>query len=275
MVHHSHNGDSSRANIPPASLQPELADKLPPPGPAWLSGHPWVPLVVPFAVYMLCGAFEPTQEKPFELLGFVLDYSAYPGVYTAKILFTMAAICAVWPGYRQFPFRITPWAPAVGIAGVVLWIAICKLELETAVLVPLGLGEILGLGTRSAFNPLEQFPDDPLWAYGFLAIRFWGLIAVVPLIEEFFLRAFVMRFVIGADWWKIPFGTLTPTAIIAGTLVPVLMHPGEMFAAAVWFSLVTWLMYKTRNIWDCVVAHMVTNGLLGIWVVLSGDWYFM
>jgi hypothetical protein len=224
---------------------------------------------------MLCGAFEPTQEKPFELWGFVLDYSAYPGVYLAKILFTMAAICAVWPGYRQFPFRVTLWAPVVGIVGVVAWIGICKLGLETLVLGRLGLAEILGLGTRSAFNPVEQFADNPLRAYGFLAIRLWGLVAVVPLIEEFFLRAFVMRFIIGAEWWKIPFGTMTPAAIIAGTLVGVLTHPGEMFAAAVWFSLVTWLMYKTKNIWDCVVAHAVTNALLGTWVVASGDWYFL
>jgi uncharacterized protein len=57
--------------------------------------------------------------------------------------------------------------------------------------------------------------------------------------------------------------------------VPVLMHPAEMLAAAVWFTLVTWLMFKTKNIWDCVVAHGVTNLLLGIWVVASGDWYFL
>jgi hypothetical protein len=40
-----------------------------------------------------------------------------------------------------------------------------------------------------------------------------------------------------------------------------------------WFSLVTWLMTKTRNIWDCVAAHSVTNALLGAWVLYSGDWF--
>ena len=134
--------------------------------------------------------------------------------------------------------------------------------------VPLG---VLGLGLAMALIAWRGAGDmaDALVAVG------WGLVAVVPLIEEFFLRAFVMRFVIDADWWKVPFGTLTPVAIAAGTLLPMLLHPGEMFAAAVWFSLVTWLMYKTKNIWDCVVAHMITNLLLGFWVVLSGDWYFL
>jgi hypothetical protein len=34
-------------------------------------------------------------------------------------------------------------------------------------------------------------------------------------------------------------------------------------------------MYQTRSIWDCVAAHAVTNLLLGLWVLASGDWYFL
>jgi hypothetical protein len=53
------------------------------------------------------------------------------------------------------------------------------------------------------------------------------------------------------------------------------MHPGEFIAALVWFTLVTWLMVRTRNIWDCVVAHALTNLLLGCYVLATGKWYFM
>ena len=72
-----------------------------------------------------------------------------------------------------------------------------------------------------------------------------------------------------------PFGTLNSAAIVAGTLVPLALHPAELFAAAVWFTLLTWLMFKTRNIWDCIAAHATTNLLLGTYVVASGDWYFL
>ena len=72
-----------------------------------------------------------------------------------------------------------------------------------------------------------------------------------------------------------PFGTLTTAALVAGTVTPLLLHPSEMVAALVWFSMVTWLMWRTRNIWDCVAAHMVTNLLLGCYVLASGDWYFL
>lgn len=259
-------------------MNPTPSDSSTPAPPAtsarWLDAYPWATFVLPFVVFMLMNMLEPTADKPVELGPLSIPYSAYPLVYSLKIALTMAVIAAVWPGYRQFPFRVTLLAPLVGAVGVVLWIGICKLELEQRLLAPLGLAEWLGLGQRSAFNPLEHFADRPLLGYAFLAVRFWGLVVIVPLIEEFFLRGLVMRYFIEPDWWKVPFGKLTPAAVAVGTLVPMALHPAELFAAAVWFSLITWLMWKTKSIWDCVVAHAVTNLLLGIYVVASGDWYF-
>ena len=81
--------------------------------------------------------------------------------------------------------------------------------------------------------------------------------------------------------WLFDTRFLSALAIVAfvgcavGTLVPVLMHPGEMLAAAAWFSLITGLMALTRNIWDCVVAHATTNLLLGVYVVATGEWRFL
>ena len=132
-----------------------------------------------------------------------------------------------------------------------------------------------GLGQRSAFNPLQELADNPVWAYGFLLIRFTGLAVIVPVIEEFFWRGFLMRFLVAERWWQVPFGTVNRVAIVAGTLGPTLMHPAELLAALVWFSMITWLMVRTRNIWNCVVAHAVTNFLLGVYVVISGHWELM
>ncbi len=131
---------------------------------------------------------------------------------------------------------------------------------------------MLGLGDRPAFNPLAELADTPAWAYTFLGIRFLGLALVVPIIEEFFLRGFIMRWAVRDEWWDVPFGQVTLLAAVLGTAVPMLMHPGELVAAFVWFSLVTWLMVRTKNIWDCVAAHAVTNLLLGIYVVTQHQW---
>lgn len=270
---------SRTGDLPPTDGGPAGTSRF-----ALLANYPWLTFLLPFVVYMVVGSFEPAPPKlPIirpdgttrpvaneNWFGF--EYEQYPIVYTIKIALTIAAMVLVLPGYRQFPFRISPLAIVVGVVGVVLWIWLCQLGLERRVLAPLGLEKFLGLGERPAYNPLEQLAATPVWAYTFLAIRFLGLAVVVPIIEEFFLRGFVMRMVIRDDWWNVPFGTVTRAAVVAGTLVPMLMHPGELLAAFVWFSLVTWLMVRTRNIWDCVAAHAVTNLLLGIYVVTQHQW---
>ena len=249
--------------------------------------NPWLTFLLPFIVYMIVGSFEPAPPKTIETetgermplaaeglaasLG--IYYQHYPIVYTIKIALTLAAMLYVLPGYREFPFRVSPLAIGVGVLGVVLWIVLCKLRLEPRLLAPLGLDALFGIGERPAYNPLEQLRDHPGWAYSFLVIRFLGLALIVPIIEELFLRGFLMRFVMTDRWWEVPFGRVTPLAVALGTLVPMLMHPNELLAAAVWFSLVTWLMVRTKNIWDCVAAHAVTNLLLGIYVVTQGAWH--
>jgi len=243
-----------------------------------LAQRPWLTFLLPFIVYMVAGSFEPAPPHATGIEvdnWFGLRFEHYPVVYTIKLVLTIAAMLFVVPGYRQFPFRISPLAIGVGVVGVVLWIALAQLDFEDRLVDWLGpestIVGLLGLGPRPAYNPLEQLVAAPAWAYAFLIVRFAGLAGVVPVIEEFFLRGFLMRVVVNEKWWGVPFGVVTPAAVAVGTLVPVLYHP-EKLAALVWFSLVTWLMVRTKNIWDCVAAHAVTNLLLGIYVVTRGQW---
>jgi CAAX protease family protein len=242
--------------------------------------NPWLVCLLPFVVFMLVGSLEPTPDAPGgKSIGLAITYNWYPMVYTVKIALTLAAIAFVLPGYRQFPFRINLSAIVVGVVGIFIWVGLCRLDVEHAYLQAaferVKLGWIIGSGQRASFDPFVQLADQPVRAWIFLATRFFGLVVVVPLIEEFFLRGFVMRFVVERDWWYVPFGKVNRLAIVLGTLVPMLMHPAELLAAAAWFSLITWLMLRTRNIWDCVAAHAVTNFLLGIYVVTSGNWRLM
>jgi uncharacterized protein len=215
-----------------------------------------------------------TQSKP-GWFGIDIPYSAYPLVYSLKLALVAASMLFVLPGYRQFPWRVSPLAVIVGVVGVVVWVGLCHLQLEQKWLPKIGLGFLVDTGQRSSFNPLVELKANLPAAYGFLAIRFLGLALIVPVIEEFFLRGFLMRLVIHENWNSVPFGTVNPLAIVVGSAVPMLMHPGELVAAAVWFSMVTALMVRTRNIWDCVVAHGVTNLLLGVYVVIWNQWQLM
>jgi uncharacterized protein len=239
---------------------------------AILQRRRWVVFLLPFLAYAAITHLEPAPGGPI-----VGVWNAYAWTYAVKIALTTAAVVFVLPGYRQFPWRFSWLAIAVGVLGGPLWIALAQLDLEHAYLLPalrpIGLDWIVV--ARPAFNPLDpQYGLAPLAARSFLALRFFGLVAVVPLVEEFFLRGFVMRLVVDRDWWNVPFGQVNRLAIVLGTAVPMLTHP-ELLAALVWFSLVTWLMLRTRNIWDCVAAHALTNLILGVYVVLSGAWRLM
>lgn len=240
-----------------------------------LRRYPWLTFLLPFVVYMLVTTLEPTPTEAGGFLSLSVEYEHYPVIYTLKIVATLAAVAFVLPGYRTFPLRITLLAPLVGAVGVVLWVVLCLADWEEALLVPLGLGTIIDLGARPGYNPLVELSATPAWAYAFLVVRFVGLVVVVPVIEEFFIRGLVMRWPIDQDWWNVPFGKVNATAIAFGAAIMVLSHPAEIFAALVWFSLVTWLMVRTRSMWDCVVAHSVTNLLLGIYVISSGNWELM
>lgn len=249
-----------------------------------IARYRWLVFVLPFVVYMLGNSLEPTPPAPAgeepSWLDLGIPYRYYPLVYTLKIVVTLVAIWFVRPGFKEFPWRLSPLAPLVGAVGVLIWLAFTHLSLEPQVLGAAGLEGLLDVGRRSAFNPLVEM-QQPVWAWAFLAVRFYGLVVIVPIIEEFFFRGFVMRFVADADWWKVPFGTPHMMGIALATALAVFAHPAtEYLAELTWFSLVTWLMLRTRNIWDCVVAHGVTNGLLGLYVVgshLAGydQWHLM
>ncbi len=268
----------------PAGASANSSDTSPAEEPTGLlARNPWVPFVIPMVVYMLANSLEPrppgTDDDGGGPLGLSISFDYYPLFYAGKIAVTLIAIALVWPGFREFRFRVSPLSVIVGIVGAVVWIGLCQppvLDGMGSLLSTVGLSSFAESGERSGFNPLEHWADAPAVAYGFLALRFFGMVAVVAWIEEFFWRAFLLRFLQGTNWWTIEFGTYQLGPMAATTIVFALAHPLTEFPAAVaWFAIVTWLMLKTRNIYDCIIAHAITNLLLGIYVVATGAWYLM
>jgi len=233
--------------------------------------------ILPLVVFSVLTAIEPKPRAedlpdadahaPASAAWYEIEYRHYPLVYSTKIALTVAAMAYAWPVYRRTWRRPGALAVLIGVLGVVAWVLLAMLQER--------LGSTFEFGKRSAFNPLQRFDDQPGLAFAFLAVRLLGLVVVVPIAEEFFLRGFLVRYLVDQEWWRVPFGTINRAALIAITVAPILMHPNEALAALVWFSAVTWLMVRTRNIWDCVAAHAITNLLLGAYVISTGNWWLM
>ena len=195
----------------------------------------------------------------------------YIAVYTIKILLVSTCLVIFWQAYlRNIPWRVSLVGLWVGLAGGFIWIALCWLSLEKSVFGELGLPESW-LATRSGIDPNSMYSG--VWLSWFFFIRFAGLVLVVPVAEELFLRGFLLRYFHDVNWPMVTFVQLTAKSIAISAVYGMVTHPAELIAAAVWFSLISVMMIRTGRFWDCVMAHAVTNAILGGYILATSSWH--
>ena len=185
-------------------------------------------------------------------------------VYAATVGVVTGLMAWWWREYGELARQTLPTlreaavAVAVGAAVFVLWI-----NLDAPWMT-------LNVGAVGPFVPLDAQGriDWPL-----LVVRWLGATLMVPLMEELFWRSFLMR------WLQQPvFEGLDPRrvglrAVLLSTFVFVLAHP-LWLAAAVAGLAYAGLYVRYGRLWVPVIAHAVTNGMLGVWVVATGNWQF-
>ncbi len=105
------------------------------------------------------------------------------------------------------------------------------------------------------------------------AARLSGAVLVVPVMEELFWRSFLIRYVVAPDFIKVTIGRFTwPSFLITAVLFGLEHH---LFLAGIMAGITyNLLLYYTRSLSQCIVAHAVTNLALGIYVLNTGKWYF-
>ena len=221
--------------------------------------HPIVAYVAPYVLFAGLGLLE----------GSSAGEPRYPWWYTLKIVLVTAA----WWHYRaRYPkpsLKGIGLGTMVGVVGTVIWIGLSRLVMPTDFVERLP-SWLQSAGTRSGYNPFTEI-SSPVFIWAFLAVRMIGLAAIVPLMEEVFWRGFVLRYLVDEDFESLAQGRFTPTSFAAVTLLFALTHP-EFLAALAWGATVNWLYYRTRNLWACIVAHAVTNLLLGLYIIQTGAW---
>jgi len=93
--------------------------------------------------------------------------------------------------------------------------------------------------------------------------------------EELFWRDYGWRVVIaGGDFRKIEVGTWDWKAFVAIPLFFCLVHGNWWLTAIVWAFMIGGLLVYTRSLGACIVAHAVTNLLLGLYVLRTKQWAF-
>jgi uncharacterized protein len=227
-----------------------------------LNSLPALPLVLPFAIYLIGSGF--LAKLPTNWY-----WIAYACVAGASLI---ALIVLIDSKQRKalinFHSRVGAGI-ATGVVGIALWISLSHIRLD--VLVGNFLPTWLQPGQRVGFNPWEQL-DGNLMIGAFLIVRVIGIAIVVPLVEELFWRGFLLRWTIDPAWEKQPLGSFTWPSCLIVTLLFTLAHP-EWFAAATYCLLLNGLLYWKKDLWQCIVAHGVSNLLLVIYVVYTDNWW--
>lgn len=189
----------------------------------------------------------------------------FPISYLVKTVLTALLLILLWPQFTKISWRFAWLGVIVGIIGVVQWVGMEKGILHLWPNYPRPSGK--------EFNPFKQI-NEPAFLWTFIVIRLAGPVLVVPFMEELFWRDFLWRTVIAPSDFKMePIGTWDWRAFAVVTALFASVHI-QWITALVWGSMIAILLVRTRSLGACIVAHGVTNLLLGVYVLYTHDWQF-
>jgi CAAX prenyl protease-like protein len=165
-----------------------------------------------------------------------------------------------WRDYEFHGFRGLLFTLAIAVVVFLLWIS---------------PQAFFGQAARTeGFDP-HTFAGQPAAYWGTVVLRFLRLVIVVPLVEEIFWRGFLLRYFINEKFDTVPFGAFSWLSFAAVTIGFTFVHStADWPAAAVTGALYNLVAYRTKSLSSCVLAHAVTNLLLGVWIMNTKQWGF-
>jgi CAAX prenyl protease-like protein len=223
---------------------------------------PALPRVLPFTVYLF---FLALSELIAWLSPHVSALAAFAGsaelwLYPFKTAAVLGALLYFWPCYDELKgkTKITVQdvllAVGVGLFVYLVWVSIDWPWAQ--------------LGQPSGYNP---------WLAGaaagnvLAAVRLFGAVLVVPVMEELFWRSFLLRYLISPRFEQIPLGTFTVFSFLV-TLVLFGLEHHLWLAGMIAGAAYTLLLYRTGRLWPSIIAHAVTNLALGVHVLFTQEW---
>lgn len=213
--------------------------------------HAATPRVVPFALYIA-----------FLALGGLASGFDVRWLYPVQVGIVALALAVFWRRYDELrvaaPVPPGFWALGV-VAGAAVFAVWINLDTGWAVIGELGPG----------FDPRDDGRINPVLA----AVRLMGAALVVPLMEELFWRAFVMRWVDRPAFLAVDPRKVSARAVLLSSAVFAVEHHQWLAGLAAGLAY-AWVYRVTGSLWVPVLAHAVTNGLLGAWVLYTGSWRF-
>jgi len=132
-------------------------------------------------------------------------------------------------------------------------------------------GSFATVGRTNGFNPMAF--ENGLLRIWITLSRLAGAVVVVPVMEELFWRSFLIRYIIKHDFMHVPIGQFTWASFLITTVLFGLEH--HLYLAGMMAGIAyNLLLYHTKSLSQCIMAHAVTNLALGVYVLYTGQWHF-
>jgi hypothetical protein len=216
-----------------------------------------VAFTLPMAVFVTLLGLTSTGNGPETVSWF--SYPAY-WIYPAQTVVCGALVLWFWRDYEFQPPRKIWFAVGIGLVVFAVWIA---------------PQQFLGIAPRTVgFDP-EFFGKSSTLYWITVLLRFLRLVVVVPLVEEIFWRGFLLRYLISEKFTTVTIGTFSWVSFVVVTLAFGFAHSrADWIAALLCGVLYNLVVYRTRSVASCVIAHAMTNLLLGLWIMQTRQWGF-
>ena len=182
-------------------------------------------------------------------------------LYPVKAGLVALALAVLWRYYTE----LHTW----GLSSRHLLLAIVVGLIVWALWIRLDAGWML-MGETKGYNPTGS---DGEIDWMLVAFRIAGAALVVPLMEELFWRSFLQRWIQQADFLNLPPARTGLKALLIASALFAIEHL-QWLAGLIAGLAYGWLYIRTRNLWAPVVAHAVTNAVLAVYVVMTGQWRF-
>ncbi len=97
---------------------------------------------------------------------------------------------------------------------------------------------------------------------------------IVPIAEELFWRAWLMRWIVSADFRNVPLGKYTPVSFWIVAVLFASEHGAYWDVGLAAGIVYNWWMIRTRSVGDLILAHAVTNACLSAYLIAAGKWQY-
>jgi CAAX prenyl protease-like protein len=91
--------------------------------------------------------------------------------------------------------------------------------------------------------------------------------------EELFWRSFMIRYIIDKNFDTVRMGMFTWGSFLITVVLFGLEH-NYVYAGLMAGVVYNLLLYRTRSLAQCILAHAITNLALALYVVVTGKWQF-